>query len=141
MPSVFTKIIAGEIPARFVWRDDQVVAFLTIEPMRPGHVLVVPVEEVDHWVDLDPQLSQHLFAVAQIIGKALDVAFSPRRVGSMIVGDEVPHVHIHLVPIDHAGQLSFAHADRHPEPAALDDAAERIRTVLRQRGFAAVADA
>lgn len=131
MPSVFTRIIDGELPGRFVWRDDSVVAFLSIEPMRPGHTLVVPREEVDHWVDMDPDLTGRLFGTAHVLGQAIDRAFQPRRVGVMIVGDEVPHVHVHLVPIDHAGQLSFASVDRNAPAEDLDAAAERIRTELR----------
>jgi histidine triad (HIT) family protein len=134
MPSIFSRIISGEFPGRFVWRDDRVVAFLSIEPMRPGHVLVVPREEVDHWIDLEPELAAHLFTVAQQIGRAQNAEWSPRRVGVLIVGDEVPHVHIHVVPINEPGQLSFANVDRSPDPAALDDAAERIRTRLREMG-------
>ena len=70
MASLFTRIIEGEIPGRFIWRDEQCVAFLTIGPIRPGHALVVPIEEVDHWLDLSPDLAVHLFAVAQVIGQA-----------------------------------------------------------------------
>ena len=136
MPSIFSRIISGEFPGRFVWRDDRVVAFLSIEPMRPGHVLVVPRAEVDHWIDLEPELAGHLFTVAQQIGRAQQAEWNPRRVGVMIVGDEVPHVHIHVVPINAAGELSFANVDRSPDPAALDDAAERIRTRLRELGRA-----
>jgi histidine triad (HIT) family protein len=134
MPSIFTRIIDGEIPGRFVWRDDQVVAFLSIEPMRPGHVLVVPRAEVDHWIDLEPDLAAHLFTVAQQIGRAQRAEWNPRRVGVLIVGDEVPHVHIHVVPINSPGELSFANVDRSPDAAALDDAAERIRARLRELG-------
>jgi histidine triad (HIT) family protein len=136
MPTIFSRIISGELPGRFVWRDPSVVAFLSIEPMRPGHVLVVPREEVDHWMDLDPELAGHLFVVAQQIGKAQRLEWNPMRVGVMIVGEEVPHVHIHVVPINSPGELSFAGVDRSPAPDALDDAAERIRSRLRELGHA-----
>jgi len=136
MPTIFSRIISGELPGRFVWRDPTVVAFLSIEPMRPGHVLVVPREEVDHWMDLDPELAGHLFVVAQQIGKAQRLEWNPMRVGMMIVGEEVPHVHLHVVPINSPGELSFAGVDRSPDPTALDDAAERIRTRLRELGHA-----
>jgi len=136
MPTIFSRIISGELPGRFVWRDPTVVAFLSIEPMRPGHVLVVPREEVDHWIDLDPDLAGHLFVVAQEIGKAQRLEWNPLRVGVLIVGEEVPHVHIHVVPINSPGELSFAGVDRSPAPDALDDAAERIRTRLRELGHA-----
>ena len=134
MPSVFTKIINGDIPGRFVWRDERAVVFLTIAPMAPGHVMVVPIEEVDHWIDLDPDLAAHLMRVAREVGRAQMQAFRPRRVGMMIAGLEVPHCHLHLVPIDVEAQLSFARADHNPDPAALDDAAERLRAGLRDQG-------
>ncbi|HYZ99961.1 MAG TPA: HIT family protein [Acidimicrobiales bacterium] len=134
MPSVFTKIINGEIPGRFVWRDERAVVFLTIAPMAPGHVMVVPIEEVDHWIDLDPDLAAHLMRVAREVGRAQMQAFRPRRVGMMIAGLEVPHCHLHLVPIDVEAQLSFARADHNPDPAALDDAAERLRAALHDQG-------
>jgi histidine triad (HIT) family protein len=136
MPTIFSRIISGELPGRFVWRDQTVVAFLSIEPMRPGHVLVVPREEVDHWIDLDPELAGHLFVVAQQIGQAQRLEWNPLRVGVLIVGEEVPHAHIHVVPINSPGELSFAGVDRSPAPEALDDAAERIRTRLRELGHA-----
>jgi len=134
MPSVFTRIIDGEFPGRFVWKDEHCAAFLTIEPMRPGHTLVVPRREVDHWIDLDPELSAHLFEVARLIGRAQAAAFNPRRIGLLIVGDEVPHAHLHVVPIDSAAQLSFAAIDRNPAPGALDTAADAIRDRLRAMG-------
>jgi histidine triad (HIT) family protein len=131
VPSIFTKIIDGEIPGVFVWRDPKCVAILSIAPMKPGHTLVVPRQEVDHWIDLDPVLARHLFTVAQTIGKAQYQAFKPRRIGVMIVGDEVPHTHIHVVPINSAGELSFAHADHNPAEGSLEEAAEKIRAALR----------
>ena len=136
MPSIFSRIINGEFPGRFVWRDDRVVAFLSIEPMRPGHVLVVPREEIDHWIDLEPDLASHVFAVAQQIGRAQQLEWNPRRVGVMIVGDEVPHVHLHVVPINAASELSFATIDRSPAADDLDHAADRLRARLRELGRA-----
>lgn len=140
VPTVFSRIIAGELPGTFVWRDDSCVAFCSIEPMNPGHTLVVPRLEVDHWIDLDADLAQHLFAVAQTIGRAQQRAFSRRRIGVMIVGDEVPHVHVHVVPIDTAGELSFAHADRSPPPGSIDEAARRLRGALEELGAAGVSE-
>ena len=133
MPSIFSRIIAGELPATFVWKDDCAVAFLSIAPMMPGHTLVVPRDEVDHWIDLDPDLAAHLFQVSQIIGKAQMAALSARRIGVMIVGDEVPHVHLHVVPFDAVSELSFAHADPNPPEGSLDAAAEEIRAALRDQ--------
>ncbi len=138
--TLFTKIIDGDIPGRFVWRDEEVVAFLTISPIAPGHTLVVPRAEVDHWLDLDPRLAERCMAVAQVIGQAQMAAFSPTRIGMIIAGLEVPHTHLHLIPVDTEADLSFSKADPSPDPASLDDAAERIRAALRQAGRPEVAD-
>jgi histidine triad (HIT) family protein len=134
MATLFTKIIEGEIPGRFVWRDDRAVVFLTIAPIATGHVLVVPVEEVDHWIDLDAELAAHLMEVARQVGRAQMEAFSPARIGMIIAGLEVPHCHLHLIPIESEADLSFARADHSPDPAALDDAADRLRAALRAQG-------
>ena len=140
MPSIFSRIISGELPGRFVWKDDRAVAFLSIAPMMPGHTLVVPRAEVDHWIDLDPELAGHLFVVAKHIGEAQQRVWNPRRIGLMIVGEEVPHTHLHVVPIDSPGELSFAHVDASPSDDALDDAATRLRTELRAMGHDEVSD-
>ena len=139
MSSLFTKIINGEIPGRFLWKDDKAVAFLTIRPLKPGHTLVVPREEVDHWLDLKPELARHLMEVAQSVGKAIQKGFKPAKVGAVIVGLEVPHVHIHLVPIREIGDLNFAYQDPNPKPEDLDRAAETIRKELKALGFRQVA--
>ncbi|HVM97770.1 MAG TPA: HIT family protein [Candidatus Acidoferrales bacterium] len=138
MPTLFTRIISGELPGRFVWRDDKCVAFLSINPLRPGHTLVVPRAEVDHWLDLPADLNAHLSQVAQSIGKAIEKAFKPTKVGLMIAGLEVPHVHLHLVPIDGLGDLDFRNQDTHAKPEDLDRAAESIRAALRALGYAQV---
>jgi diadenosine tetraphosphate (Ap4A) HIT family hydrolase len=140
MASVFTMIINGELPGRFVWKDDRAVGFLTIAPLKPGHTLVVPREEVAHWIDLDPDLLAHLNLVAQAIGKAIDRAFSPAMVGLMIAGLEVPHVHLHVSPINAISDLDFAGVDHDPSPESLDDAAARIRVALRELGYSDVSD-
>ncbi len=134
MATLFSRIIEGEIPGRFVWRDDRCVAFLTIAPLAPGHVLVVPIEEVDHWIDLDPDLAAHLVQVAQKIGRAQQDTFRPVKVAVLVVGEEVPHTHLHLVPFHDLSQLNFANADHDPDPADLDRAAEQLRTALREAG-------
>jgi diadenosine tetraphosphate (Ap4A) HIT family hydrolase len=84
MASLFTKIIEGELPGSFVWRDDRMVAFLSIAPPRPGHTLVVLIERVEDWTALDPDLLNHLTHVSEIIGNAIDAAFNPTKVGLMI---------------------------------------------------------
>ena len=140
MPSIFSRIIAGELPGTFVWRDDRVVAFLSIAPMMPGHTLVVPRDEVDHWIDLDPELAAHLFEVAQQIGRAQELEWKPSRIGLLIVGEEVPHAHLHVVPINRPDELSFAKADHSPDPHSLEDTATRLRARLRELGRTEVSD-
>lgn len=130
MPSVFSRIIAGELPARFVYDDDRCVAFLSTAPLRDGHVLVVPREEVDHWLDLDDALLSHLMTVSKRIGAALDRVYRPTKVGMMLAGLEVPHVHVHLVPIDTMRDMEFASADKNPDPDTLDRVAAEIRGAL-----------
>lgn len=134
MPSIFSRIIAGELPGRFVWTDDRCVAFLSINPLTTGHTLVVPRDEVDHWLDLDADLWGHLAEVSRTIGKALQAAYQPVKVGMMLAGLEVPHVHVHVAPIHDLSDLSFANADPDPDPGALDEAAETVRTALRDLG-------
>ena len=130
MPSVFTKIINGDLPGRFVYRDDEVVAFLTIAPVRPGHTLVVPVQEIDSWLEIPDALRDRLFAVSQRVAAAIDRAFRPKKVAMLLLGLEVPHAHVHLLPIDSEAQVDFSQADGAADPAALDEAAERIRAEL-----------
>ena len=133
-PSIFTRIIDGELPARFVWQDPQCVAFLSIAPLRPGHTLVVPRLEVDHWLDADSELLSHLTATAQIIGKAQMAAFHPTRIGVVIAGLEVPHLHVHVVPIRGMQDLDFANADTKPDAGMMDEAAAAIRRELKGMG-------
>jgi histidine triad (HIT) family protein len=130
MSSVFSKIIDGELPGRFVYSDEQVVAFLTIAPLRPGHTLVVPRREVASWLDLSGPELQALWAACRTVGRAIDAAFTPGRVAALLLGLEVPHVHVHLVPIDSEAEVRFDRAETDPDPAALDDAQQRIRTAI-----------
>lgn len=136
MPSVFTRIFNRELPARFVHEDDRCGAFLSIAPLRPGHALVVPKVEIDHWLDLEPDLVAHLMKVAQTIGRAQMLVFAPTRVGLMIAGLEVPHVHVHVVPIEGVHDLDFANADARASAASLDEAAGKLREALAQLGAA-----
>lgn len=130
MATIFTRIINGEIPGTFVWRDDLCVAFMSINPMARGHVLVVPVEEVDHWVDASPELATHVFDVTRRIGVAQKAAFDCERVGVIVAGYEVPHMHVHVIPTSNMGQLSFANAAAHVPAADLEGAAAEIRAHL-----------
>lgn len=131
MPTIFTRIITGEIPGTFVHRDDLCVAFLSINPLAHGHTLVVPIDEVDHWVDLPSDLASHLFGVAHLIGRAQQAAFGCERVGMIIAGYEVPHAHIHLIPTHDMGQLNFANAAMSVDHDQLEDAAHALRVELQ----------
>lgn len=134
MATIFTRIIEGEIPGTFVWKDDDCVAFMSINPLRTGHVLVVPRLEIDHWLDCPDDLRDHLFAVSQTIGRAQQAAFSPTRIGLMIAGLEVPHLHVHVVPIDGMHDMDFANAAASVDRQELESAAEAIRAEMRAAG-------
>ena len=140
MATIFTRIIEGELPARFVWKDESCVVFLSIRPLRPGHALVVPRKEMDHWIDLDAGLLAHLFETARAIGRAQMAGFKPARIGVMVAGLEVPHCHIHVVPIRGVRDLDFGNQDPDPDPEMMDDAAETIRRELRRLGFTQAVD-
>jgi len=130
MPTVFTRIISGELPGTFVHRDELCVAFMSINPLAPGHTLVVPIDEVDHWVDLSVELAAHLFAVAHRIGRAQQQAFACDRIGLIIAGYEVPHTHLHVIPTRHMGHLNFANAAASVSPDDLRAAADAIIAAL-----------
>ena len=134
MSTVFTKIIEGEIPGRFVWQDERCVGFLSIDPLAQGHTLVVPREEHDHWIDLPEDLAAHLMVVSQRIGQAIDAVWRPARVGQMIQGFEVPHTPVHVGPAETVEQFQFVNVLRDPDPAWMDEAAERIRAALVEAG-------
>jgi histidine triad (HIT) family protein len=110
MPTLFTRIITGDLPAEFVWRDDECACFLSINPLSPGHTLVVPREEIDHWLDCPDALRDHLMAVAQVMGRAIQAAFAPERVGLIIAGFEVPHLHLHVFGAGGLGDFDFRRA-------------------------------
>lgn len=130
MASIFTRIINGELPGYFVWKDDVAVALMTIQPIREGHVLVIPRAEIDHWDDLPAATASHLMGISQQIAKAMKTVYPCTRIGLIIAGLEVPHTHVHLLPIDELADLSFAAA--HPAAAeTLRANAEQIRAALR----------
>jgi histidine triad (HIT) family protein len=130
MTTIFTRIIQGEIPGTFVYKDEVCVAFMSINPMADGHVLVIPRDEVDHWVDLSPHIASHLFEVSHRISRALSIAFPCEKVGLIIAGYEVNHCHIHLIPTTNMGQLSFANAASSVARSTLEAHAEKITKAL-----------
>ena len=132
MASVFTMIINGDLPGRFVYDDNDVVAFLTIEPMTQGHTLVVPRAEVDNWQDVEPALFGKVMDVSQLIGRAVCKAFGAERAGMIIAGLEVPHLHVHVFPAYNITDFGFANVDRNPSAESLDAAQAKIKAALAQ---------
>lgn len=134
MASIFTRIIAGEIPGRLVWNDDRCVVMVDIRPLHRGHCLVIPKVEIDQWTDLDAPTASHLMEVAREIGRAQRETFRCERIGLMIAGFEVPHTHLHVVPMDSMADLDFRNADPSVDAAELDRVADELRAALRNRG-------
>lgn len=134
MTTLFSKIIAGDVPGRFLWADDEVVVLSTIAPITPGHALVVPRAEVSEFTDADDALLGRLMAVAKTVGRAQKLAFGSPRAALLVAGFEVPHLHLHVLPAWGEAELSFANAKHDASAAELDDAAHRVRAALRELG-------
>lgn len=135
MASVFSKIISGEIPGRFVWEDEDVVGFLTIAPVTQGHTLIVPREEIDQWQDVDGTVFGGLTTVAQKVGQAVRRAFDAPRAGFLIAGLEVPHLHLHVFPAYDMGNFDISGADPSPSAESQDEAAAKIKAALIDLGY------
>ncbi|MGO4143642.1 HIT family protein [Paenarthrobacter sp. YAF11_1] len=134
MSTLFTKIINGEIPGRFVWKDEDVVAFLTIAPLTQGHTLVVPRAEIDSWTHASPELLAKVMDVAQSIGKVQADLFDARRVGVLMEGFEVDHLHVHVWPAYSTADFEIHNVDHNPDPAVMDATAVKLRAALRSAG-------
>lgn len=132
MTTIFTRIIEGEIPGTFVYRDSLCVAFLSINPLAIGHLLVVPIEEVDHWIDMSQELSAHLFTVSHRISRAISQVFPCERIGLIIAGYEINHCHIHLIPSQTMNDLNFTNAAASVDRGVLESQAKRIIEALDQ---------
>lgn len=126
MPSIFSKIISGEIPSYKIAENDQFYAFLDVFPLVPGHTLVVPKKEVDHLFDLDQDELSSILSFAKPISDAIAKAFPCKRCGISVIGLEVPHAHIHLVPINSADDLNFTREKMKPTADELQEAQSRI---------------
>ncbi len=140
MPSLFTQIIQGDLPGRFIWEDDQAVGFLTIEPLTPGHTLIVPRVEVDHWLDLPTNLVAHLTNVSHKVGKSIHDAFGMRRVGIVVAGFEVPHVHVHVFGANQMSDFDFTSVNLNASGEMLDESADKIRRELAKAGHPEVVE-
>lgn len=130
MPSIFSKIIAGEIPCYKIAEDERHFAFLDIMPLKMGHVLVVPKEETDYIFDLPPDYLASLHTFAQKIAHALKMATQCKRVGVAVIGLEVPHAHIHLVPMNQMSDMDFTRPKLHPDASSMESMAAQIRQYL-----------
>ena len=131
MTSIFTKIINKEIPGRIIWEDSTCIAMVDIRPLNRGHVLVIPREEVDKWHELSAASISHLMTIAHKVAEAQQLVFKPARVGLMIAGFEVPHTHIHCVPIEDMSHLDFTQAQM-GDPDDLDEVADLLRDKLNE---------
>lgn len=134
MASIFSRIINGELPARFVWTDDRCVAFLSAAPLTPGHTLVVSRDELTQWTDADPDLVAHLSRVCLAIGRAQQAEWGTPRIGLLAQGFEIPHLHLHVWAVSSGRDFNPTLADSDPDPAGMDDAAHRLRARLRADG-------
>ncbi len=130
MTTVFTKIINGEIPGTFVYRDDVCVAFLSINPIAPGHLLVVPREEIDEWTDLSSDVASHVMKVSHQLGQVLKKSHPCVRVGLIIAGYEINHCHIHVIPTQTMADLDFKNAAASINREELQEQAQRIRDAM-----------
>jgi histidine triad (HIT) family protein len=124
--TIFSRIIAGEIPSYKIAEDDKFYAFLDIFPLVKGHVLVIPKTETDNLFDLSEEYLSGILVFARPIAKAIERTFPCNRCGISVVGLEVPHAHVHLIPINSADDLNFNRAKLKPSPEELKDAQERI---------------
>lgn len=128
--TIFSKIVAGEIPAYKVAETDDFLAFLDINPLAEGHVLVIPKKEVDYLFDLDDVTYNGLQVFAKIVAVAIGKAIPCKRVGVAVIGLEVPHAHIHLIPLNHVSDINFERAKLNPTGAQLEATCEKIRQAL-----------
>lgn len=127
MASIFSKILAGDIPGHFVARNEEFFAILDINPLREGHVLVIPVKEIDYLFDLDNEVLGRYMAFSKRVAGAIEKVIECKRIGVAVIGLEVPHAHIHLVPIDHVGDIDFTQPKLSPTTEQLSETGKRIR--------------
>ncbi|MCX6193660.1 MAG: HIT family protein [Cytophagales bacterium] len=130
MSTIFTKIVNKEIPCHLIKEDDRFLAFLDVMPLVEGHVLVIPKQEVDYLFDLEPELLGDLMKFAQTIAPAIKKAIPCKKVGVAVIGLEVPHAHVHLVPMNRMLDINFSQEKMKPSAESLAKTAELIRSVL-----------
>jgi histidine triad (HIT) family protein len=127
MPSIFSQIVAGDIPCHKVAETDEFLAFLDIMPLAEGHTLVIPKQEVDRIWDLDPKLLGRLHQFSQKVALAMEEVLPCKRVGQAVIGLEVPHAHVHLVPLQNVADINFERPKLNMSHEALGQIAEKLR--------------
>lgn len=127
MPTLFTKIVNGEIPCHKVAENEEFLAFLDIMPLRKGHVLVIPKTEVDYIFDVEDQLLGRMMIFAKQVAKQIEKVFTCNRIGVTVIGLEVPHAHIHLIPINELSDMDFTQSKMSIKPEDLEEIAKSIR--------------
>ena len=130
MSSIFSKIVKGDIPCYKIYEDENHLAFLDIQPLVMGHVLCIPKREVDYLYDLTEDELASLWKFTMPVAKAIKHAVSCKRIGTAVIGLEVPHCHIHLVPLQHVGDINFSREKLHPSSIELADMATKIRSFI-----------
>jgi len=130
MSSIFSKIVSGDIPCYQIAEDDNYFAFLDINPLAKGHTLVIPKQEVDYIYDLEDEVLSGLHLFAKKVAKALKIACPCIRVGVLVIGTEVPHAHIHLIPFQEESQMSISNPKLSLDAVEMDTIAQSIRKVL-----------
>ena len=132
MPSIFSQIVAGDIPCHKVAENDEFLAFLDIMPLAKGHTLVIPKQEVDRIWDLDPKLLGRLHQFSQKVALAMEEVLPCKRVGQAVIGLEVPHAHVHLVPLQTVADINFERPKLKMSNEALGQIAEKLREAFPQ---------
>lgn len=130
MPSIFTRIINREIPGHIIAEDDRFIAFLDVMPLVAGHTLVVPKQEVDYIFDLDEKTLADMMVFARKVAKAIKNSIECKRIGVAVIGLEVPHTHVHLVPMNTMGDINFTRPKLSPSKEDLAQVAELIKSNL-----------
>lgn len=130
MPSIFSKIVSGDIPAFKLAEDENYVAFLDIFPLAKGHVLVIPKKETDYIFDLDSEEYLGLFSFAKKVAKAMDKIISCERIGVAVIGLEVPHAHIHLVPLHDVSDINFERPKLKFPDSEMKEIADLIKSAI-----------
>lgn len=131
MATIFSRIVAGEIPCHKIAEDDEFFAFLDINPVAVGHTLVIPKKEVDYIFDIDDQMLGRMMAFAKRVAQALETAIECKRIGLAVMGLEVPHAHIHLIPITKESDMNFFGKKKEMTQEELAAVAEKVRFVYK----------